>query len=100
MDESPSNVAILQCHIEGSTVIQGNDSDEVVREVRGIRVAFRNNGTADLTHVKFVVEQDGQRVVLDAFGRFSPGVLIEHYFDARELSFDEPVCSVAPGAAP
>jgi hypothetical protein len=90
----PNDVSILSCRAEeafGPSTI-GTD---VAETGHGIRIVFENRGTDDLSQVTFEVKQDGQFIMIEDVGRFSPGARIDHYFAASDSSESGlPRCSV------
>jgi len=60
----------------------------MTRNVSGIRIVYKNTGSAPLSTVRFhvvyhTIERDVPETVVD-HGSFGPGVTIDHHFDAFE----------------
>ena len=92
---STTDVSILGCRAEQSFGPSLSSGTSTVETGNGIRIIFENRGAVDLSRVTFAVEQDGQRIVREDVGRFSPGARIDRYFAAGDLSESgSPVCSV------
>lgn len=91
---SPSDVSIVTCRPERSWGPDTN-SAAAVETGHGVRIVFENRGTVDLSAVTFAVEDEGERVLRQDVGRFSPGARIDHYFAAGDLPENSaPLCSV------
>src|SRR5579862_638184 len=91
---SPDDVSILSCRAEQSFG-PSTSGTNLVETGHGFRVVFENRGTGDLSHVTFEVKQEGQPIMMEDVGRFSPGAKIDHYFAAGGSSENgSPRCSV------
>lgn len=82
---STTDVSILGCRAEQSLGPSLYSGTAVVETGNGVRIVFQNRGNADLSRVTFAIEENGQRVVREDVGRFSPGARIDHYFAAGDL---------------